>query len=109
MIRPLLEKIFEVMGDKPWIAGQNLTWLDFYFAELLDLLNTISDGLFNTEFPTMQAYWERFIALPNLADAWEDDTKCMKSPFNKKMAKEGQGISDINFSVFRVLRLKMIH
>ena len=33
--RPLLAKIVEVKGDNTWIAGQNLTWLDFYFAELL--------------------------------------------------------------------------
>ena len=85
--RPLLAKIVEVMGESEWIAGANLTWLDFYFAELIDLLNAISDGLFNAEFPAMQAYWDRFIALPNLAEAWADDTKCMKTPFNNKMAK----------------------
>ena len=33
--RPLLAKIVEAMGDSEWIAGPNLTWLDFYFAELL--------------------------------------------------------------------------
>ena len=85
--RPILAKIVETMGDSQWIAGSNLTWLDFYFAELLDLLNAISDGLFHAEFPTMQTYWDRFIALPNLAEAWADDTKCMKAPFNNKMAK----------------------
>ena len=85
--RPLLAKIVEVMGESEWIAGANLTWLDFYFAELIDLLNAITDGLFNAEFPAMQAYWDRFIALPNLAEAWADDTKCMKTPFNNKMAK----------------------
>ena len=85
--RPLLAKIVECMGDSEWIAGPNLSWLDFYFAELVDLLNGISDGLFHAEFPTMQAYWDRFIALPNLAEAWADDTKCMKAPFNNKMAK----------------------
>lgn len=51
--RPILAKIVECMGDSEWIAGPNLTWLDFYFAELLDLLNGISDGLFHAEFPTM--------------------------------------------------------
>jgi len=85
--RPILSQIVAVMGDSDWIAGPNLTWLDFYFAELLDLLNAVSDGLFNAEFPAMQTYWERFIALPNLRDAWADDTKCMKAPFNNKMAK----------------------
>lgn len=85
--RPILAKIVECMGESEWIAGANLTWLDFYFAELIDLLNGISDGLFNAEFPTMQTYWDRFISLPKLAEAWADDTKCMKQPFNNKMAK----------------------
>ena len=40
--RPILAKIVEVMGDSEWIAGANLTWLDFYFAELVDLLDKIS-------------------------------------------------------------------
>jgi len=85
--RPLLAKIIEIMGDSEWIAGPNLTWLDFYFAELCDLLNAISDGLFYAEFPTTQAYWDRFTSLPNLGEAWADDTKCMKAPFNNKIAK----------------------
>ena len=85
--RPILAKIVEVMGDSEWIAGANLTWLDFYFAELVDLLDKISNGLFNTEFPTLGPYWDRFIALPNLAEAWADDEKCMKTPFNNKHAK----------------------
>jgi len=80
--RPLLAKIVECMGESDWIAGSNLTWLDFYFAELCDLLNAISDGLFFAEFPTTQAYWDRFICLPNLGEAWADDSKCMKVPFN---------------------------
>lgn len=43
--RPLLAKIVEVMGeDGQWITGQNPTWLDFYFTELLDHLKTISNG-----------------------------------------------------------------
>ena len=45
------------MGDDgKWIAGKNPTWLDFYFAELLDLLNTNSDGNFSVEFATLQTY-----------------------------------------------------
>lgn len=85
--RPLLAKIVELMGSSDWIAGANLTWLDFYFAENLDMLNTISDGLFYAEFPSLQTYWDRFITLPNLAEAWTDDSKLMKAPFNNKMAK----------------------
>ena len=85
--RPLLAKIVECMGDSEWIAGPNLTWLDFYFGELLDFLNAISDGLFYAEFPTTQTYWERFISMPNLGEAWADDSKLMKAPFNNTQAK----------------------
>jgi glutathione S-transferase len=85
--RPLLAQIVEAMGDDQWIAGNNLSWLDFYFAELLELLNGVSDGLYYAEFPSMQSYWERFISQPTMAAAWADDTKCMKTPFNNKMAK----------------------
>ena len=85
--RPVLAKIVAAMGESEWIAGPNLTWLDFYFAELVDMLNTLTSGLFNAEFPSLQTYWERFIALPNLAEAWADDSKLMKAPFNNKMAK----------------------
>ena len=75
------------MGDSKWITGPNLTWLDFFFAELLEVLNAISEGIFNQEFPKMQAYWQRFISLPNLAEAWADDNKLMKAPFNNPYAK----------------------
>lgn len=85
--RPMLAGIVQAMGDSEWIAGANLSWLDFYFAELLDLLDKITDGLFYAEFPTMQTYWERFIALPGFAEAWADDSKTMKAPFNNPMAK----------------------
>ena len=40
--RPILAKIMAAKGTDKWIAGANLSWLDFYFAELLDLLDKIS-------------------------------------------------------------------
>lgn len=84
--RPLLAKLVETMGDSKFIAGDNLTWLDFYFAECFDMLDKVSDGLFGAEFPSLQTYWERFICQDNLAEAWADDSKLMKTPFNNKMA-----------------------
>ena len=85
--RPLLAKIVEVMGENDWLAGPALCWLDFYFAELVDMLNTLSDGLFYAEMPSLQTYWDRFISLPRLGDAWANDDILMKAPFNNKMAK----------------------
>jgi len=45
--RPLLAKLMGCKGSSQWLAGNNLSWLDFYFAELLDLLDKISEGLFH--------------------------------------------------------------
>lgn len=50
------------MGESKFIAGENITWLDFYFAECLDMLHALSDGLYYAEFPSLQSYWERFIS-----------------------------------------------
>lgn len=66
------------MGESEFIAGKEITWLDFYFAENLDMLDKLGDGLFYAEFPNLQTYWERFIMQPNLAEAWADDAKLMK-------------------------------
>jgi hypothetical protein len=32
------------MGNKRWLTGDDLTWLDFFFFELVDYLNYLSDG-----------------------------------------------------------------
>lgn len=84
--RPLLAKLVEVMGESNFVGGENVTWLDFYFAECVDNLDKLSDGLFYAEFPSLQNYWDRFVALDGLAEAWADDSKLMKNPFNNKMA-----------------------
>ena len=65
--RPQLANIVQAMGQSKWIAGESLSWVDFFFAELLEVLNALSEGSFYLEFPTTKAYWDRFIALPGLA------------------------------------------
>ena len=75
------------MGESEWVCGDYLTYVDFMFAEVLDMLNALSPDLFYSEFPTLKAYTDRFFVLPNLDAAWGDDTKLMKAPFNNKMAK----------------------
>ena len=82
--RPILAKIMAAKGTDKWLAGANLSWLDFYFAELLDLLDKISQGLFYQEFSGAKEYFDTFVALPGMAEYWQS---CMKAPFNNKMAK----------------------
>ena len=49
--KPLLEKILECMGDNDWIVGSSITWLDFFFAELVDMLNAVSEGAIYQDYP----------------------------------------------------------
>lgn len=82
--RPQLTKLMAAKGSSKWLAGNNLSWLDFYFAELLDLLDKVSEGVFYQEFPAAKEYFDAFVNLPGMAEYWQS---CMKAPFNNKMAK----------------------
>jgi len=39
-----INQIVSFMGNKTWLTGNGLTWLDFFFFELVDYLNYLSDG-----------------------------------------------------------------
>lgn len=39
-----INQIVTFMGNKTWLTGNGLTWLDFFFFELVDYLNYLSDG-----------------------------------------------------------------
>jgi len=60
--QPLLEKIFDVTTG-PWLAGETLTWLDFYLAEVIDYMEGILDQRFVALVPASHEYLERFMAL----------------------------------------------
>jgi len=77
------------MADKNWIAGQNITWLDFAFWEYLEMLDFLAGGKLNAMYPTFAAYRERFVSNPAFAKIWADDNKCMKYPFNGDIARFG--------------------
>jgi glutathione S-transferase len=40
--KEILEKLATWMADKQWIAGDDLTWLDFALWEILEFLNFLS-------------------------------------------------------------------
>ncbi len=92
---PLIEQLVTFMGDKQWITGSNLTWLDFMFFELVNLLDFLSGGVVKTHYETLGAYCSRFESLPNFSEAWKDDTLTIKWPWNGDMATiGGRGIAE---------------
>lgn len=65
--QPRLAKLVEFLGDNQFLAGDNVTWLDFFFVENVDMLDKLSQGSFFTEFPTLKAYHERMFSLDKLS------------------------------------------
>ena len=86
----LLQKvkpIVQFLGDKPFLVGNDVTYVDFTLFEMCDLMNWISEGQLFEQNPTLKQYYERVKALPRLNDYYNDDSRCMKKPFNNKVAK----------------------
>ena len=86
----LLEKVKPLvtfLGEKQYLCGDNVTYVDFVFFELCDFMEWISQGMLYQRNPTLEAFHGRMKALPKLAEFYADDEKCIKRPFNNKVAK----------------------
>lgn len=57
---PLIQVIVDLMGDKQWLTGKDLSWLDFMFFELVLFLDMLSGEVVKTHYATLGAYCERF-------------------------------------------------
>ena len=75
------------MGKNRFLTGNEVRYIDFTFFELCELMEWISEGRLYTKFPTLKAYSARIKDLPSLTEYWADDRRCMKRPFNNKVAK----------------------
>ena len=75
------------LGEKPYLCGDNITYVDFVFFELCDFMDWIAEGQLFVQKPSLKAYSDRVKALPRLAEFYADDAKCIKRPYNNKIAK----------------------
>jgi len=82
-----LPPIVAFLGNNNFMAGNNVTWIDFFFFEMLQLMKFLHEGLF-TDFPTLQAYDDRVRNLPKLKE-YLDNPTCIDNThtFNNKSAK----------------------
>ena len=86
----LLEKVkplVNFMGEKKFLCGNNVTYIEFIFLELCDFMNWISAGVLHERYPALDAYFNRVKALPRLKDYYADDNRCIKRPYNNPVAK----------------------
>ena len=57
------------------------------FFELIDFMTFISQGQLFQQFESLEAYHTRVKNLPKLKEFYADDERCVKRPFNNKIAK----------------------
>ena len=79
-----LVKLAAWMEGKTYLAGEELTWVDFYGYESVELFQFIWEGKFFDEYPIFKEYHARIAALPKVAAFLAAQTPL---PFSNKMAK----------------------
>lgn len=82
-----LKEADKFLGSNQWFAGDRLTFVDFYWYELLELLDTIDPALLNS-CSNLSSFRKRFQALPAIKQYMQSE-KFLSHPFNNKMATFG--------------------
>ena len=49
-----------------WMAGNNLTWIDFFIWEIVDYMRWLGNGAVFEQFPSLKEYHENFLSIPQL-------------------------------------------
>ena len=87
VIKAKLPAIVAFLGDNKFLAGDKVTWIDFYFYELVQLMKFCHDS-FEAEFPSLVGYQANVAGLPKLKEYLEDPSSMDNNrQFNNKSAK----------------------
>ena len=76
--------IVSFLGEKKFLVGENPTYVDFYFVEIIELLVFVTEGKVLEDYPTLKTYHANVLGLPNVAAKHEEQKKLI---FNNKVAK----------------------
>ena len=80
-------KVITFLGDKKFLAGDEVTWVDFYFVEVVELMSKLVPELFTT-YPSLSTYKDSVFALPKLAEYLASEGCIDRTyTFNNKSAK----------------------
>ena len=59
------EPIVKYLGDKKYLTGDKLSWVDFYFFYSVEALVNLGANIFES-YPTLQKYYENFLEIPQI-------------------------------------------
>lgn len=71
--KPILESIYTHTCNSPYLVGENITYLDFMYHELIDVLAWMSNGTFLDDFPNLRDYCERMVA--HYPEHWQENVQ----------------------------------
>ena len=81
-----MELVSKFLTGKSFVAGDYITWVDFFVFEQIEAFTWITEGEFLTRYPVLAEYHKRIAALPKFAEYYKSD-KFVSRPFNNKIAK----------------------
>jgi len=67
--------------NKRFILGNNISYLDFYLFEIVELIDFITEGGVFENYPDLQKYQKRMSKLPKLKK-YLGSEDCLKAPFH---------------------------
>lgn len=91
----LLKAFSDYLGDRPYFAGDRLTYVDFLVFEMMDQHLVFSKDSF-ADFKNLTDFVERMKSLPTLSKYLESEN-CIKWPFNGDMASFGGRLQEKPF------------
>uniref|UniRef100_A0A1X7UU52 glutathione transferase n=1 Tax=Amphimedon queenslandica TaxID=400682 RepID=A0A1X7UU52_AMPQE len=84
-VRAKLEEMSKYLGDKPWFAGNEITFPDFHFYEMFDQHREFHPQLFDG-LDNLKAYMDRFEVLPAIK-SYMDSPEFIRWPINNPIAQ----------------------
>tara|TARA_B110000285_G_C14841857_1_gene475746 strand:+ start:492 stop:743 length:252 start_codon:yes stop_codon:yes gene_type:complete len=83
----MLPPIVKFLGDKKFLVGENETYMDFYFYEVLQMAYYVLQPELWTQFPTLKTYCDNVANLPGLKEYLADPNRREATyTFNNKIA-----------------------
>jgi glutathione S-transferase len=67
------EWVVKLLGDREFLAGKNLTYLDFALVEMFEILKWLSEGAFYQNNPKVDEYSSRVKNLPGLKEFMDSE------------------------------------
>ena len=84
-IKGYLKKFDGLLGEKKFICGDDLVWLDIALSDFFQTLNILEPLLFD-DYPNLLTYQKRVWALPELKNYFESE-RWIERPCNNVVGK----------------------